>query len=84
MEQRTVSQAAGRTIKTISGTLALLRELERVEGRKVLIDSLPCSGQSKEWGQGEEGGGNQKRAEPGVALGKLLNLPGVPVSACIK
>lgn len=64
MEPRTTSHAAGRTIKTISGTLVLLQELERGEGRKVLTALLPQEGAEQELVGAGGVCGNQKRAEP--------------------
>lgn len=66
MEPRTTSHAAGRTIKTISGTLALLQELERGEAEGG-ADSPPAPGWSCWWGQGggwEPKEPSQKVAEP--------------------
>lgn len=72
----TTSHAAGRTIKTISGTLALLQELERGEAREVLTAFR--SGQNTKWGCGN------KTAEPWGRLGKVAAPPGVSVSTSIK
>lgn len=78
MEPRTTSHAAGRTIKTISGTLVLLQELERGEGRKVLTALLPQEGAER--GVGGGGGGVGTKKEPSQ---KVAEPPRVSASASI-
>ena len=75
MERCAASHTAGRTIKTISGTLVLLQELKR--GRREAkegADRLPTLKGARSWG------GRVARGCPG----EVAKPPGVPVSASIK